>query len=143
MKSTQKSPDTWITSDINDILQLGHILYTHIGKVCKLLLPSDIPQYMSVDGMNYKAFEETSHIGSFRCTRHGFNMKTFEMLGDVLIVHKYFLMCIGSSAISVIHLNETYYICDPYGRNMTGFPDHYRTAVLLTFKSLKGNEQLY
>ena len=32
LKSTQKSPHTWITSDIIDILQLGHVLYTQIGK---------------------------------------------------------------------------------------------------------------
>ena len=47
-------------------------------------------------------------------------------------------MCIESSAISVKHLNETYYICDPHGRKITGFPDQNGTAVLLTFKSLQG-----
>ena len=46
LKSTQKSHGTWITSDISDILELGHILYIQIGKVCKLLLPSDVPQYV-------------------------------------------------------------------------------------------------
>ena len=29
LKSTQKSPDTWITSDMDDILQLGHTSYIH------------------------------------------------------------------------------------------------------------------
>ena len=93
---------------------------------------------MSVDRMYYQVFEETSHIGSFRCTRHEFNMETFEMLRDVLAVHKYFLICIGSSAISIIHLNEIFYIYDPHGRKITGFPDQNGTAVLLTFKSLQG-----
>ena len=46
LKSTQKLPNTWTTSDIDEVLHRGNMLYTQIGKLGKLLLPSDIPKYI-------------------------------------------------------------------------------------------------
>ena len=44
----KKVPPSWKPSDIDEILHKGYMLYQHIGKVGRLL-PSDIPEYISVD----------------------------------------------------------------------------------------------
>ena len=61
LKSTQKFPNTWTTSDFDEVLYRGNMLYKQIGKIGKLLLPSDIPKCITVDGVNYKVHERLSH----------------------------------------------------------------------------------
>ena len=50
------SKSSWKSSDIDEILHKGYILYQYIGKLGRLL-PSDIPGYISVDEMNYGLVE--------------------------------------------------------------------------------------
>ena len=51
LKSTQKFPNTWTTSVIDEALHRGNMLCTD-WKIGKLLLPSNIPKYITVDGVN-------------------------------------------------------------------------------------------
>ena len=78
------------------------MLYTQIGKIGKLLLPSDIPKYITVDGVNYKVHEKLSHIGSFTVVNEEFDMESIDMMNDILTEFSHFLLCIGESTISVI-----------------------------------------
>ena len=75
LKSTQRFPNTWTTSDIDEVLHRGNMLYTQIGKIDKSLLPSDMAKYIPVDGVKYKVHERQSHIGSFTVVNEEFDMK--------------------------------------------------------------------
>ena len=55
-------PASWKSSDIDEILHKGYIMYQYIGKLGRLL-PSDIPGYIS-DEMNYGLVEVQSYSGS-------------------------------------------------------------------------------
>ena len=139
LKSTQKLCNTWTTSDIDEVLHRGNMLYTQIGKIGKLLLPSDIPKYITVDAVNYEVHERLSHIGSFTVVNEEFAMKSIDMMNDILTEFSHFLLCIGDSAISVIHTEvSTYYIYHSHSRDIAGFPVSDGTAIFLTFDSLKG-----
>ena len=114
------------------------MLYTQIGKIGKLLLPSDIPKYITVDAVNYEVHERLSHIGSFTVVNEEFAMKSIDMMNDILTEFSHFLLCIGDTPISVIHTEvNTYYIYDSHSRDIAGFPVSDGTAILLTFGSLK------
>ena len=75
----------------------------------KLSLPSDMPQYITVDSTNCKTVEIQSHIGSFTVIKEEFHVQTFEMLADVLIEYTHFLLSIGHSAISIIYAADSRY----------------------------------
>ena len=91
------------------------MLYTQIGELGKLLLPSDIPKYNTVERVKYKVHERQSHIGSFIVINEVFDMKSKDI--------SHFLLCIGDSATSVIHTEvNTYYIYDSHSRDIAGFP---------------------
>ena len=81
LKSTQVPPDDWKAYNIDCILQAGDNLYACIGKL-GTLLPSDVPNYIALNGINYKLNELESHIGSFCHANEEFNLKTFDMLGS-------------------------------------------------------------
>ena len=91
LKSTQKLPNTWTTSDIDEVLHRGNMLYTQIGKIGKLSLPSDIPKYITVDAVNYEVHERLSHIGSFTGVNEEFAMKSIDMMNDILTEFPQFL----------------------------------------------------
>ena len=137
INSTQQPPDTWTTSDIDNILHTEDVLYTQIGKLARLL-PSDIPPYICVHSVNYKISEKQSYIGSFTQVKEEFHIKTLESLEDILKQQTHFLTCIGDSAISIIHMpNSKYYIGDLHSRNISGFPVPDGTTVILTYHSLQ------
>ena len=123
LKSTQKFPNTWTTSDIDEESHRGNMLYTQIGKIGKLLLPSDMPKQITVDEVIYKVHERQSHIGSFTVVNEEFDMKSIDMMNYILTEFSHFLSCIGDSAISVIHTEvNTYYVYDSHSRDIDGFP---------------------
>ena len=93
-------PASWKSSDIDEILHKGYILYQYIGKLGRLL-PSDIPGYISVDEMNYGLVEVQSYIGSFTSGQKDFNIMTIDMLRDVFNEFGDFLLCIGESASAI------------------------------------------
>ena len=134
----KRFPNTWTTSDIDEVLHRGNVLHTQIGKIVKLLLPSDIPKYITVDGVNFKVHERLSHIGSFTVVNEKFDMKSIDMMNDILTDSLHFLLCIGDSAVSVIHAEvNTYDLYGSHSRDNAGFPVSDGTAILLTFDSLK------
>ena len=127
-------PASWISSDIDEILHKGHILYQYIGKLGRLL-PSDIPGYISVDEMNYGLVEVQSYISSFMSGQKDFNIMTIDMLRDVFNEFGNFLLCIGYASAILRH-GCTYYMYDPHSsRNSHGFPDANGASILLTFNS--------
>ena len=112
----------------------GYVLYQYIGKLGRLL-PSDIPQYITVDEMNYGLVELKSYIGSFTSAQKDFNITTIDMLRDVFNEFGDFLLCIGESASAILRHGRTYYMYDPHSRNSDGFPDANGASILLTFNS--------
>ena len=137
IKSTQVPPDDWKAYDLDCILQTGDNLYACMGKL-GTLLPSDIPNYIALNGINYKLNDLKSHIGSFSHTNEEFNLKTFDMLGSVLLSYRHMLLCIGDNTVSVMHMDGGgYFICDSHSRSIEGYPVPNGTAVLLSFNSFK------
>ena len=94
-------PASWKSSDIDEILHKGYILYQYIGKLGRLL-PSDILGYISADEMNYGLVEVQSYIGSFTSGQKDFNIMTIDMLRDVFNEFGNFLLCIGESASAIL-----------------------------------------
>ena len=93
-------PASWKSSDIDEILHKGYILYQYVGKLGRLL-PSDILGYISVDEMNYGLVELQSYIGSFTSGQKDFNIMTINMLRDVFNEFGEFLLCIRESASAI------------------------------------------
>ena len=112
------------------------MLCHQIGKFVRLL-PSDIPEYITVDKKNYRLTEMQSYIGLFSSGCQDFNMMTIDMLTDVFRQFCDFLLCIGASASAILREENTYFIYDPHSRNKNSFPDADGTSVLLTFNSRK------
>ena len=127
-------PASWKSSDIDEILHKGYILYQYIGKLGRLL-PSDIPGYISVDEMNYGLVEVQSYIGSFTSGQKDFNIMTIDTLRDVFNEFGDFLLYIGESASAILRHGCTSYMYDPHSRNSHGFPDANGASILLTFNS--------
>ena len=98
-----------------------------------------MPKYITVDGAKYKVHERQFYIVSFMVVNEEFDMKSIDMINDILTEFSHFLLCIGDSAISVIHTEvNTYYVYDSHSRDIASFPVSDGTAILLTFHSLKG-----
>ena len=77
------------------------MLYHQIGKFVRLL-PSDIPEYITVDKKNYRLTEMHSYIGLFSSGCQDFNMMTIDMLPDVFRQFHDFLLCIGESTSAIL-----------------------------------------
>ena len=60
------------------------MLYRQTGKIGKLLLPSDMPKYITVGGVKYKVHERQPHTGSFTVVNEEFDMKSIDMINDIL-----------------------------------------------------------
>ena len=103
LKRTQKFPNTWTTSDIDEVLHRGNMLYTQIGKKVNYYYQVICQKYITVDGVKYKVHEGQSHIGSFTVVNEEFDMKSIDMMKGILTEFSHFLLCIRDSAISVIH----------------------------------------
>ena len=82
LHSAKTDPATWRVYDIDEILHKGYMLYQQIGKTDQLL-PSDIPEYITIDKTNYEVNEMQLYIGSFSGCNHDFNVVTIDMLSDV------------------------------------------------------------
>ena len=136
LHSAKTDPATWRVYDIDEILHKGYMLYQQIGKTDRLL-PSDIPEYITIDKTNYEVNEMQSYIGSFSGCNHDFNVVTIDMLSDVFEEYGHFLFCIGKSASAIFREHNTYYIYDPHSRNKHGFPDADGTSVRLKFNSIE------
>ena len=121
----ERPPLLWKSYDIDEILHKGHMLYHQIGTFVRLL-PSDIPEYITVDKKNYR-------LGLFSSGCQDFKMMTIDMLTDVFRQFCDFLLCIGERASAILQEENTYFIYDSHSRNKNGFPDADGTSVLLTF----------
>ena len=132
LRSTQVPPDDWKAYDIDCILQAADNLYACIGKL-GTLVPSDTPNYIVLNGVNYKLNELKSHIGSFSHANEESKFITFDMLGSVLPSYRH-MLCIGDNTVSVMHMDGgRYFICDSHSRSIEGYPVPNGTAVLLSF----------
>ena len=97
----ERPPLLWKSYDIDEILHKGQMLDHQIGKFAKLL-PSDIPEYITVDKKNYRLTEMHSYIGLFSSGCQDFNMMTIDMLTDVFRQFHDFLLCIGENASAIL-----------------------------------------
>ena len=59
LHSAKTDPATWRVYDIDEILHKGYMLYQQNGKT-NWLLPSDIPEYITIDKTNYEVNEMQS-----------------------------------------------------------------------------------
>ena len=107
LHSAKAEPAKWRVYDIDEILHKGYVLCQQIGKTDQLL-PSDIPEYITIDKTNYEINEMQSYIGSFSGCNHDFNVVTTDILTDVFEEFGDFLFCVGKSASAILHENNTY-----------------------------------
>ena len=105
--------NTWASSDIKNILHSGNILYNSTGKVTTLLV-SDLPKYIKLYNFIYHIQELHSLIGDIFVDNESFNLIAFSQLEHVIVKHKYLILVIGDSALSIIYSNTSFYVFDPH-----------------------------
>ena len=134
-----KNSSNWASSDIKNILCSGNVLYNSTGKSTTLLV-SDLPKYIKLYNFIYHIQELNSVIGDIFVDNESFNSVTFNKLEHVIVKHKYLILVIGDSALSIIYNNTSFYVFDPHKQNTYGLPDSNGGAIVLKFNSFK---QLY
>ena len=122
----------WRPTDLKNILYSGNILYNSIGKTTTLLV-SELPQYIKLYNYIYNIKENNSIIGNIFEKKELFNCLTFNEVEDFLCTHKYCILIIGDSAISIQYIDKKYYTFDPHQRNTYGFPDSNGFSIALKF----------
>ena len=55
----------------------------------------------------------------------------------VIVKHKYLILVIGDSALSILYNNTSFYVFDPHKRNTYGLPDSNGGAIVLKFNCFK------
>ena len=133
---THKNSRSWASSDIKNILHSGNILYNSTGKVTTLLI-SDLPKYIKLYNFIYHIQELNSAIGDIFVDNESFNSIAFSQLEHVIVKHKYLILVIGDSALSIIYNNTSFYVFDPHKRNTYGLPDSNGGAIVLKFNCFK------
>ena len=133
---THKNSTSWASSDIKNILHSGNILYNSTGKVTTLLI-SDLPKYIKLYNFIYHIQELNSVIGDIFVDNESFNSIAFSQLEHVIVKHKYLILVIGDSALSIIYNNTSFYVFDPHKRNTYGLPDSNGGAIVLKFNCFK------
>ena len=133
---THKNSSSWASSDIKNILHSGNILYNSTGKVTTLLV-SDLPKYIKLYNFIYHIQELNSLIGDIFVDNESFNSIAFSQLEHVIVKHKYLILVIGDSALSIIYNNTSFYVFDPHKRNTYGLPDSNGGAIVLKFNCFK------
>ena len=133
---THKNSTSWACSDIKNILHSGNILYNSTGKVTTLLV-SDLPKYIKLYNFIYHIQELNSVIGDIFVDNESFNSIAFSQLEHVIVKHKYLILVIGDSALSIIYNNTSFYVFDPHKRNTYGLPDSNGGAIVLKFNCFK------
>ena len=127
-----KNSELWKLQDIENILCSGNILYNSIGKNTTLLV-SDIPKYVKLYDFIYRIEEKNSVIGYISKEDINFNAIHFSKVEPIIVTHKYCVLVIGESAVSIIHSNNNFYLFDPHNRNKYGLPDINGGSVVITF----------
>ena len=89
---------------ISKIFYSGNILYNSTGKVTTLLV-SDLPKYIKLYNFIYHIQELNSLIGNIFVDNESFNSIAFSQLEHVIVKHKYLILVIGDSALSIIYGN--------------------------------------
>ena len=133
---THKNSTSWASSDIKNILHSGNILYNSTGKVTTLLI-SDLLKYIKLYKFIYHIQELNSVIGDIFVDNESFNSIAFSQLEHVIVKHKYLILIIGDSALSIIYNNTSFYVFDPHKQNTYGLPDSNGGAIVLTFNCFK------
>ena len=133
---THNNSSSWASSDIKNILHSGNILYNSTGKVTTLLV-SDLPKYIKLYNFIYHIQELNSVIGDIFVDNESFNSIAFSQLEHVIVKHKYLILVIGDSALSIIYNNTSFYVFDPHKRNTYGLPDSNGGAIVLKFNCFK------
>ena len=93
----------WIPKDLKNILYSGNILYNSIGKTTTLLV-SEVPQYIKLYNFIYSVKENTSIIGNIFEKNKSFNCLTFNEVEEFICTHKYCILIIGDSALSIQYI---------------------------------------
>ena len=133
---THNNSSSWASSDIKNILHSGNILYNSTGKVTTLFV-SDLPKYIKLYNFIYHIQELNSVIGDIFVDNESFNSIAFSQLEHVIVKHKYLILVIGDSALSIIYNNTSFYVFDPHKRNTYGLPDSNGGAIVLKFNCFK------
>ena len=129
-----KNCELWKLEDIKNILRSGNILYKSIGKRTTLLV-SDVPQYIKLYNFIYYINEQNSVIGDISKEDKEFNTVPFKKVEAIIVTHKFCVLVIGESAVSIIHSNNNFHVFDPHNRNKYGLPDINGGSVLLKFSN--------
>ena len=101
------------------------------------MLVSDLPKYIKLYNFIYHIQELNSVIGDIFVNNESFNSVAFNNLEHVIVKHKYLILVIGDSALSIIFNNTSFYVFDPHKRNTYGLPDSNGGAIVLKFNSFK------
>ena len=99
------------------------------------LLPSDIPELICVNGVRFYVKEKKSHIGEIDSERHDLSLPTFGSLKSFLLSNSYFILVMGSSAISIMQLKGIFFTFDSHNRTSHGYPSSDGSCVLLEFET--------
>ena len=89
------------------------IFYTTVQAKLQLLI-SDLPKYIILYNFIYHIQELKSVIGDIFVDNESFNSIAFSQLEHVIVKHKYLILVIGDSALSIIYNNTSFYAFDKH-----------------------------
>ena len=64
-----------------------------------------------------------------------FNTVPFKKVEPIIVTHKFCVLVIGESAVSIIHSNNNFHVFDPHNHNKYGLPDINRGSIVLKFRN--------
>ena len=83
------------------------IFYTTVQAKLQHLV-SDLPKYIKLYNFIYHIQELNSVIGDIFVDNESFNSIAFSQLEHVIVKHKYLILVIGDSALSIIYNNTSF-----------------------------------
>ena len=83
----------------------------------------------------YHINEQNSVIGDISKEDKEFNTVPFKKVETIIVTHKFCMLVIRESAVSIIHSNNNFHIFDPHNHNKYGQPDINGSSVLLKFSN--------
>ena len=126
----------WTYRDMDNILYCGNDLFNKVGKF-QLLLPSDMPEYITLNEMIFGVKEGVSTLGHFTYSPRNHVNMLFCDLREFFMSHTLFFIVIAGNAIAVHRWHDMFYVYDPHSRSSCGMPQADGTSVLLTFRNFQ------
>ena len=137
-----ENPCNWTTETMGYILQEGDKLYSNIDVGNQLLLPSDLPTCVHMNGRVCEIVRGKEAFGSFVENIAEAKKILSALCTFIQKTATSALLCVGdktgASAIALLSISSLLFIFDAHSRNNCGMPCSNGTSVLMQFSDVDG-----